>query len=314
MLTSDILQEIAAQNMGRNYPLDPSVSVLPFPVLVAADINIPYSMLSVNRVLRYTIYLRRVVITSNDIEATIAARLNENNQSTDVAIAHASYDTLRLSREVALAPITTNEIPELNGVSGFLYFGDVDLFMGYANVWNLNVESGAFALDCIHPYPDSFTGFIVNGNRFTGDIILEAGEGVEINVTDDNHIVFTSSTDIDSSLIKNRDELINAIVTKFGNPILTINNISSDPVNHNFTITSDPGGCCTISQVDNGLVFNNPCATTCCDKSYLDTVISNINELNSRASRLTDYLTSVSTNLNSLNNELAMLKLSVNQK
>ena len=311
MLTTDILQEIKAQNMGRNYPLEPTVSVLPYPVLVAADISIPYSMLSVNRELKYTLFIRQVTITTNDITVVISAQSNETKTNTDVATAYASYDTLRLSSEVPISPMLTNN-QDLSGISGFLYFGDVDLFIGYANIWNLDVNSGAFALDCIHPFPNSFTGFVINGQRLYGDVILEAGDGINITV-EGNHIKITSDVDINSSLITSRAELVDAIISKFGNPLLTINGISPD-LNHNFTITGDPEGCSEVKVITNGVTVSNPCATTCCDKSYLEVIINNIDELNSRSSRLTDYLTSVSSNVNSLNNELAMLKLSINQK
>lgn len=312
MLTTDILQEIAAQNMGRNYPLNPINPVLPFPVLVAADINIPYRMLSMNRELRYTLFIRQVTITTNDITVIISALSNETGTETDVAKAYASYDVLRLSREVAIAPLeVTNQ--DLLGISGFLYFGDVDLFIGYANQWNLDVNSGAFALDCIHPFPDGFTGFIVNGSKITGDIVLEAGDGITI-TAEGNHIKIKSNVDISSSLITSREELVTAIANKFGNPIVTINDIYSNPATQDFTISAAEGSCSMVSPNANGIILSNPCATTCCDKTSLSVIIDNINELNSRAARLTDYLNSVSSNVNSINNELSILKLSITQQ
>ena len=157
-----------------------------------------------------------------------------------------------------------------------------------------------------------YYGFIVNGERITGDITLVAGDGVDI-IVDGNTLTFKASSDWDTDAILTKDELLEAIANKYGAPITTINDIPAD-ASGNFIIAADDKGCSTITNLPRGISIANPCATTCCDKSYLDILKTNLDNVNTKAGRLTEYLTSVSTNLNALLNEIAMLKLSVNQQ
>lgn len=315
MLTSEVLKTLREQNSGRNYPLDPINSVVPFPVLIDAEIIVPYTMVSDDGQANYTIFMRSLVITTSDISIIIAAKNNANGSTVDVASAFSTYEQLKeLSNSSVGLPLSPLDNTEgLAGISGSLYLGDPDTIMANGGMWDaLTPETGKFDLQCIHPYRECFTGFIVNGQRLTGDIIIQAGDGIDIDV-EGNTITISTGASIENQLINNRTELIEAIIDMYGQPILTINGLPPDR-DGNFTFEAVDGSCVQVTGKDYGITISNPCATTCCDSSFLDDVIDNINNLNSKASRLTEYLTSVSSNLNSLANELAMLKLSASQQ
>lgn len=313
MVTSDILQQFMEQNSGRDYPLDPTKSTVPFSIIIYADILVPYSMLSTDGKLNYTLYINDIFITASDISFKLYAKNNSNDSFIEVANAYTTYSQSSASNiSVPISPVIHNS--DTDGVYGYIYLGDINTIISLGNVWNdLGVEAGKLHLTCIHPYPNSFTGISVNGTVLTGDIVMEAGEGVRLDVTDNNTIVINISDDIESQAIKSREEVIEEITAKYGTPITSINGICPNE-NGAFNILTAKGSCSEISTLNNGLIFTNPCATTCCDKSYLAGVMANIGELNTRSSRITEYLSSVASNLNNLMNELSMLKLSASQQ
>ena len=317
MLTKDVLQTIRAQNSGRDYPLDPVKSVIPFPVLVDAEISVPYSIVSEDGTNNYTLFVKQLAVTTSDITVIVAAYNNINKSSVEVASAYCTYEQLNEASNsitatgIPLSPIDNSE--GISGVSGFIYLGDPDVIMANGGLWDtLTPDTAKFNLQCIHPYQNGFSGLVIDGQRLTGDITLNAGDGIRIEVVEDN--IINISTEYDSEyLIKNREELIKAITDKYGTPITSINNIRPSSSGH-FSFTAAEGSCVAIEPSDYGINIYNPCATTCCDDSYLNTVVENLNTLNAKSARLTEYLTAVSTNLNSLINELAMLKLGAGQQ
>lgn len=315
MLTKDVLKTIRSQNSGRDYPLDPVKSVLPFPVLIDAEISVPYSIVSEDGKNQYTLFLKHIAITTSDITIIIAAHNNLNDSVIEVASAYCTYTQLNQAQNdttvagIPLSPIDNKE--GITGISGFIYLGDPDVIMANGGVWDLTTETAKFNNLCIHPYQEGFSGFVVDGQKITGDIILRAGEGIKIEVDneEDNTVInISAESSIGDYLIESRDELIKAITDKYGKPITTINNMPPNATG-NFVFKAADKSCVEVETCDYGISISNPCATTCCDDSYLDIVVENLNTLNAKSARLTEYLTAVSTNLNSLINELAMLKL-----
>lgn len=317
MLTKDVLQTIRAQNSGRDYPLDPVKSVVPFPVLVDAEISVPYSIVSEDGKSNYTLFVKQLAVTTSDITVIIAAYNNINKSSVEVASAYCTYEQLNeASSDIAAAGIPLSPIDNsegISGVSGFIYLGDPDVIMANGGLWDtLTPETAKFNLQCIHPYQSGFSGLVIDGQKLTGDITLNAGEGIRIEVEEDN--IINISTEYDSEyLIRNREKLIEEITAKYGTPITSINNIPPNS-NGNFSFRAPEDSCVIVDSCDYGITIYNPCATTCCDDSYLNNVVENLNTLNAKSARLTEYLTAVSTNLNSLINELAMLKLGAGQQ
>ena len=323
MFTGTLLYDLVQRNSLHDYPLAPRISTLPYPIIIGAEIGVPYSMVEQSDYeLKYTVYVRNVCITTNDIEVIIAASTN-NGASEDIGRCYTTYASIRgdksslpatnagaIRLEIAPLNVTNND---LEGVSGSIYLGPIDHILTYTQNYILSPQEGAFDISCIHPYPNTFSAFIVDGQRKTGDIVLEAGDGVGISVTEEGNILFSINPDASTEGINSREELIDEVVRHYGYPIHTINDIYPDK-DGNFVIAADEKSCSAINELSNGIQLINPCATTCCDRTHLDQIMEDINELNSRSARITEYLTSVSTNLNSLSNELAMLKLGLKQQ
>ena len=64
-------------------------------------------------------------------------------------------------------------------------------------------------------------------------------------------------------------------------------------------------------MADHGISIVNPCASPCCDKTVLETLMEDIQGLNARYARLNSYLTAATANVNTLQNELSILKMSM---
>lgn len=321
MITDNILKEWYSENAHRAFPLADTATgfaesgiYLPTGLLVGMTMGVPSTMLSLGNgnELKYVIYLRRAVISSVAVQLTFAAK-GTDDASYDIGYVEASMDTIKSNPQggYAIASLTT-ENADLFGVTGSVYFGPVDVFVGHGGLYILDSETGKVALECINVYPDCVRSIQINDTNLTGDIVLQEGPNISFTLTD-NTLTIDLSIDADTAGFTSRQELLEAVVEAFGQPIISINNIKPDK-DGNFYLTAEEGDCCTITPLTAGVTISNPCATPCCDKSILTSVVENIDSLNTRASRLSTYLTSVTTNLNTLQNELSILKINLNQQ
>ena len=321
MITENILREWYSENAHRAFPLADTANglaqsgeYLPTGLLVGMTMGVPSTMLSLgnSNELKYTVYLRRAVITSMAVQLTFAA-MGQDSSSYDIGYVEATMDAISQNPQggYSIASLVTDN-QDLFGITGSVYFGPVEVFVGHGGLYILDQDSGRVALECINVYPDCVRSLQVNDTNLTGDIVLQEGPNISFNLVG-NTLTIDLAIDADTAGFTSRDDLLNAIIETFGQPITTINNIAPDK-NGNFYLTAEEGDCCTITPVTAGVTISNPCATPCCDQSILVSVVENIDALNTRASRLSSYLTAVTNNLNTLQNELSILKINLNQQ
>lgn len=326
MITEAVLKKWMEENTARPFPLDDSVNrdtTIPYPIIIGLTLQIPSSMLddpsaSTPAIANnYKVYVGSVEIVPRGITVTIMV----GDEREEVARAFATFAEMeahdgQYPKKYSIFPLEVNN-PDLQGVSGDIYFGPLGILNSLHGLYELDVDSGLIDVSCIVPYPDHLRGLSINGKVLTGDITFVAGENIELSLEEGEIVI--SYIQPDKEGILSREALLDALVQRYGHPILTINGIQPDSEG-NITIApstdgEDDNSCVDITDLDHGIALSNVCATPCCDRDeYMDKIARSIGELNTRAARLSSYLESVTSNINSLQNELSILKLGINQE
>lgn len=318
MITADILQSWYSENAIRRFPLsaeatgvDTNGKALPDSFLVGMEVMVPSTMSDITEEgfeePTYVPYLSKVVINNYEVSVTVAAA------GKDVAVATVSVsdiEDIHTTKGVALASLAVDDTA-FEGVSGRLFFGPVSGFLDHGGTYTFSSPSQTgISLDCVHSYPECVRSLNINGTRVTGDVTLVGGDNIDISYDAEADTVTISFIPDTVEGIYDVNELIDAIATRYGEPITTINNIPADEEG-NFALEPVPGGCLSVEVQDHGLTLSNPCASPCCDKGVLERLMDDIQALNARYARIYSYLTEAASNVNTLQNELSILKMSM---
>jgi hypothetical protein len=332
MLSENVLKEWYTENASRRMPLatlvaennvvpsglDDAGQLLPESLLVGLQLYVPRTMLATREAgstlpydqlaNEYRIYLSSVVIATSRVEMTFSTV-----SGADIAQAIWTPTTEMQGipvHGVQVAPLPTNdENIGSSKVSGFVFFGPDSMWREQVGIYRYtgnNIYSSMISESCINCIgPDIVTGLVVNGTTLHGEIGIVAGDNVDINVQGNNiDLAFAGGLDTG---ITTRQELVQAVVDTYGNPILTINGVLPDG-NGNYTFSS-PDGVLSFSNIDHGIAVVNLKGSECCDKSALDNILSNIQADNEKMGRLNNFMQALSANMNDLQNALAYLKM-----
>lgn len=319
MVTAELLQTWYSENAIRRFPLDSAAdglstsgAALPDALLVGMELSIPSTMTVIDppgslEEPLYTPYISKVIISEYEVVVTVAAN------GIDVAQAVVDVSDIPDNKETkgfVLSSIAVEDA-DFDGVGGKLFFGPLSGFLPYGGIYEFaGPENTGISWDCIHSYPECIRAFNIGGTRVTGDVILEEGENISIDYDETTNTITVSYVPDDIEGISDRDALIEAITDRYGVPICTINGVVPD-AEGNFEFFSAPGSCMEVDVADHGISIVNPCASPCCDKTVLETLMEDIQGLNARYARLNSYLTSATANVNTLQNELSILKMSM---
>ena len=316
MITESILKEWRQDNASKRFPLDAVTSndTLPPSFLVGLDVGIPPGMTKdeggtiMYADEDYILYISEVVIGTS----RVSVKLSSGAAGEVVAFVEVPTSEIEDQPGWTLAGLP-NDDDNLQGITGTVYFGHPSTFLTSAGTYTLTNETGRIDVSCVHPYPDSFKGLMINGQLFTGDLTFVEGDGINLSFNDDNELVIAYEPETGLEGIYSQAELIAALQNYYGAPILSINGIAPTS-DGDFIIGAAEDSCVAIDGISHGLTLENSCATPCCDKSLLETIAQAIQALNERSARLAAYLESASTNLNSLQNELSVLKIGLKQQ
>jgi len=140
----------------------------------------------------------------------------------------------------------------------------------------------------------------VGSNLLTGNMILKEGDNVsfDIDLTANTITVNAVINDVDTSvLIGSDDDLLDELVNRYGEPIVSINGQAPDAAG-NFAVGGED--CTNIVTGPNSISIANPCAQPCCDKSMLTDVYGVLSQLNLRYAVLESYYQSIGLTLNQM--------------
>jgi hypothetical protein len=215
---------------------------------------------------------------------------------------NASYNMINITN------IADNDtFNELNRCAGLVVIGNPSSVSDLLGHYAYSLTETALAISTIIPMADGITALIVNGEYLTGTVVIEAAEGVALDVVEENGIpVIKIGLEGSLNTVINSDaDIIADLTNKNGPPICTINNIKPNTA-YNFTVQGDD--CLEVSGSSNGIAITNPCGTPCCEETeYMAEFKASIKNLEDKADilekgtdTLTELLAPVVRNLNTL--------------
>lgn len=141
----------------------------------------------------------------------------------------------------------------------------------------------------------------------SGDIYLEAGDGIDIRVNGNTVIISTATADAEESVqYSSVEEVVNAIKKELGNPIYTINGVRPDDTG-NFTL--EGGDCVQVTSTgESGLVLSNTCSKPCCsDATTTSELAVSMETMDAAIDRLNNYYQALTASVSALQSRLASL-------
>lgn len=207
------------------------------------------------------------------------------------------------------------EIPFVHPLSGLIIKGTVTV--GYvSSLVSLPVETEISETGGeLHPgvvHQISLSSGVESINGLTGDITIQAGDGIVIEVVGNVINISSSGYNIehDNSILSDK-ELLDALQERFGIPITTINGV--EPVNGNMTfgVRTATDGCSNVevitAQAADGAIYLEMQKDPCIDDANIQKIVENLSNLNARCADVEAGVRLADTGINALAAQLARL-------
>lgn len=178
---------------------------------------------------------------------------------------------------------------------GSLIVGTSQDIINYPGNHTFTAAAGLLNPITVYKPTNTFTSLVVDGVRLTGDVVLEAGDNVDFDVDPVTNTVRISYGNPDTLAFSNSTDLYNHVISVYGQPVTTINNVPPDS-NGNITIAN--GNDCTNVRAsgDGTITITNICSDPCADKEALSALYTMIGTLNLNYSQLQQLYTSIASN------------------
>jgi len=312
-----ILQEFLNNNLHRNYPITDNMSgkseegefILPTELIADLQLVVPAAYL-----IEGCFFISQIVIRRYSIDIFISYA-PESEAPVLVGAFHniSTASEVLLTQELVTVPQTNTEHDILSDSTGSItigYLKDLSLTPG---LWLFSKNNTEIISTVISSGLSTFRSLEVNGTKHTGNIILKAGNNIDLSTEYDSNSDTTTITISSIDSVNNLDiaitddaSIMEALVARFGQPITTINNVKPDALGNFEVVGAD---CTTISTNNSQAVFENPCSVPCCDKDdYLPAAYEAINQVNVRHVKLEEYSKQIDTNLEVIKNRLKNLE------
>ncbi len=308
-----ILQEFLSENLHRNYPLLDEVSgndeessfKIPTELIADLELSVDTSFIGTG-----SFYISNMVVRQYTLDISISY-IKEGDSPVPLGTFYGiPTDSEILYNQQLVTETQSGDYSLLEDSTGVIITGHKLGAICSPGVYSFSESATKLVSTVIKEDITKFRSLEYNGTRYTGNVILKEGEGVELNVEED---VESDTTTItinavggNSSDIVDDESLITAITNFLGRPITSINN--NEPLDDgNFNIQ---GADCIATTTNEGtLTFDNPCSDPCCDKeTYLPAAYEAINQVNVRHVKLDTILENIQENLTLLESRLKTLE------
>jgi hypothetical protein len=290
-----VLSEFIESNLDKEYPLmDECVTAGGFavPSSFLADLTVCIGLMDnaesssfryntrVSNITVYQDYIYVSISSIRDGEEVLIAKSDPIPTSINVG-------TDIEDKTIILRP--AGDIP-INGTIVVGTCEDINKIPGY---WDIQEGFGYLFPANVVVVPTTVTGIIVDDHRLTGDIIIEAGDNVAIDYDDRLNKIIIDTVQSEYTIPEDSD-IMEAIVEKFGEPIISINGVTPDSKG-NIKIT--PTDCLSVETSLHTISFTNPCGTTCASEEFMSDTYIRLSDLNRSYSTLVSFYNSVSNTL-----------------
>lgn len=320
---SEVYQEFLDKNLHRSYPLtdesgardNTNSFILPSALITDVYMCVP-NLPWVDKTLFYVsnVLVRRyfidIEISYDDPSVTRALGTFKNVSTT--APLQSTYCFVPSEFQ------SNDQYTPLYHMTGQVIIGDAAEVVRYLGSWSFSqadnehstkIVSTRIALGLLNVQYIS-----INGRLFTGNVRLREGSNITMDVDQrtvegvEETVVTVSATLNAGSVLQlvNDEDVLNALTSRYGRPLRTINGMNGDPErNFNFL----PADCTTIQPSgDHSVVVSNPCSVPCCDEdTNIQNILDSIANLNLRYSQLKSFYDASAGTLDSLQNKLLVL-------
>lgn len=289
------------QNMHRAYPLVQGTSTR-LPDTFITDIRIYTRSASSSD----TFYISHIISTGTLLTIFIGITRKLQNQTIDMPqvlyVSNVPTDIDISDGSVTIYPIyptsTYASTAQYKDIQGSITFGTTRM---YNKPTDISFVSSQCIVDSICIQDDDaqcIDAIIVGDKRLTGQVILQAGVGIDINVDQATNTIRISQS---QNMVQDAAASIRA---QLGTPVTSINGRKP---NAQGTITLKGLDCTTIQSIGNAIVLSNPCSKPCCgDQNASDTAAA-LKVVQQSIAVLNNYYTSVSTAVNIMASRLSMV-------
>ena len=279
------LTEFCDQNMHRAFPLVDAAEAtdttgsfqLPTDFITDLFMCIPFD----NTLQKELFYISGVLVRQYGIEVTIGY----SGVSANVAAVRGIKPSNPRHTAYELEPFPRAGSP-LQRITGQVLIGTCDSLMNLPGAWTFAYAKTPILSTRVSYGPRNLQYLEVGGEYYTGVVRLREGAGVTISAATDGDgvtdITFNAVLDVPASDVQlNSDEdVLNALIARFGTPILTINGLYPN-VSREFNLYGEDCSQVTPGGDNHSLVLSNPCAKPCCDPDArieeLKTTAANLN-------------------------------------
>jgi len=198
------------------------------------------------------------------------------------------------------------------GLSGVMASGFLDEALKFPGDWTFTPGSANINPACVRNGPAGVRALVVDDEALYGSVVLRAGDNIDIARTWDavngRHVLtFSAASPAGSLVINNDQDLLDALVARFGEPVRTINGIPPDEDGEFKILGAD---CVDVSPGAGSVTISNPCATPCCDQEeYLGALYEALNDLNARYARLLQFEEALTESVNMMQNKIGTLHM-----
>lgn len=295
-------------NLNKHYPLDDDLTpraedgvLLPDSFL--ADLRIIVQDSADITVDMNSFYLSSVRVYGNAITVVIGYHYGDTN------IQAATVSGINMNINPAME--VSGRTYQLESSSDIVMFGSLVVgttqdIVQYPGNHVFTKTSAKLSPSVVYKPSNTFTGLVVDGTRLIGDVVLEAGDNVILDVDESTNTVRISYGNPDTLVFSNATDLFNYVISVYGQPVTSINTVEPDA---NGKITISSGNTCTsvVSSADSTITITNQCSDPCADKAALDALYTMLGTLNLNYSRLQQLYASIASNLSMMTARLSAL-------
>lgn len=296
---SDLIRsynEFIEDNLYKRYPLTDytggTAGVLPDSFLADIKMYIGVMDRPGDDSYRYSMYVSRVTVYPD----YTYVEFSDSKENTVIAKTDPIPMTLSMAssvedRTIMIRPTTS--IP----INGTLVVGTCADIKNCKGVHTLTPDEGRLFPSNITIIGDCVTGIRVGDSVATGDVTIEAGEYIKLDLDEDtNTIKISVDTEKLSGAPLTSEQMVEAIRNKYGIPVLSVNGIRPND-DGNFDILPTDCFMITVDGVNHGISFYNPCAPTCASYEFITETLRRIKDLNINVDLLKSYYESTANTL-----------------
>lgn len=251
------------------------------------------------------VYIKQIIENNSTISVILGY------QGMDIAGSYNIPKTINMTtaikdRSFAITPInlTENQLDWLDKLFGSISIGTTEAYSLGSMTFSLQQSKlNPICISFLALQQNCVESLIVGETKLTGDITLQAGQGILLQASDST-VIFK----VDPQYIqqKTKQRTIEDIIALYGQPIVSINGVLPD---NNGNINFTGMDCVQINPLGQAgfISISNPCAKPCCSSTDTDKLSTDLQILQTEQIQLRNYFINMANTVNYMQSNLSTL-------